>query len=751
MKATWRALRRAPGRTAASVVALALALGAIGVFAVPSVASHSLRDLAARDRLAHLTLDTTPIPDPAALAASPRLADAGITVVETRAVTKAHLTADRDAVWVVGLPPERGGVDVVRASAGRLPRVGGEIAPGARVASALDGADLNGLRVVGTADTAALADADVVYTTRATAEAIGGLSGPNQLVARVADPTRARLDAATDALRAALAEQGVAVTELPLVMPGGRHPMEDGITEISGMIGMLGILAGIVALVLLASTTNAIVTERSRDAAVMRALGAPGRNVRRELRRVALAIATLGLLVGIPLGIVVSNAIARMVLDRFAGITPALGWSPAVALASTAFALVGARLISGRAARRLTRLPLVDALRDRDGVPFGNRFTERAVARLRTGSLNLRMATRSVVRRRGRAVALVAQVTCAVGAVVCVASLTTSVADFNRAELASWRWATMTTAAQPGAPFVAASVDAGGPARASGPGIEAGLETTGRLGDDWELDVWGVTPQTAMLDTRVSTGRWLDGTPGEVVVAEKIARQLGYAVGDEVTIGLASGSTTMRIVGLHPIRGVTAFVDRADLGARLGVPGGADTIWSTGDGASRAAATVAAGSTVTETVRRADLYAADGAGRDAIVGIFVAIGAVVAGVATIGVVSTVGLGLHERRRELAVVRALGGRRSRVRRLVVTELVPLAAFGWAFGLVLGWAASWAIMLFFETSSGVELGHVFATVAAPATALGVGILVVMLGVGAARSLDRHPPGAILRAAS
>ena len=47
-----RTMRRAPARLLASVVAIALAVGAIGVFAVPGVASGTLRDLAADDRLA---------------------------------------------------------------------------------------------------------------------------------------------------------------------------------------------------------------------------------------------------------------------------------------------------------------------------------------------------------------------------------------------------------------------------------------------------------------------------------------------------------------------------------------------------------------------------------------------------------------------------------------------------------------------------------------------------------------------------
>ena len=743
MRATWRALRRARGRTAASVLALALAVAAIGVFAVPAVTQDSLRRIAADDRLAHITLDTTPIPDPAALAGVP-----GLTAVATRAVVTVPSGPDGATVTLVGVEPAGSNasaastVDVVRASDGRLPRADDEVALGHRRAGPAIGSRLpagaESLRIVGTADTAALAGEDVVYTTGATAERLGGIAGPNQVVARVADPTAEHLDAAVVALRRALAEQGVTLTALPIRLPGGAHPVEDSITEISTMIGMLGVVAGIVALVLLASTTNAIVTERSRDAAIMRALGAPGRTVRRELRRVALAIAALGLLVGLPLGLVVTNVIARMVLDRFAGITPALGWAPAVVVGSVVFALVGARLISGRAARRLTRLPLAEALRDREGVPFGRRLLDRLAARVRAGTLALRVAVRSTIRRRGRATALVAQIACAVGAAVCVASLVTSVGDFNRRELTSWTWATTTTPADPGYPYDTALVDAT-------PDTEAGLWAEGRTGE-WYFDVWGMDPGTRMVDPSVTAGTWLDGTPGTAVMAAHIAEQLGYRVGDTVTLELATGPARWRIVGLHGIHGVSLFVDREDLSGRLGAAERANVIWS--DAALPPALTAGAVST---TVPRADLYAADEADRSAIVGIFVAIGVIVSGVATLGAVSTVGVSIFERRRELAVMRALGARRAQVRRLLGMELAPLGAVGWALGLGFGWVAARGIMGFFETSSGIDLGYTFAAAAVPVAAIAVAGFVALVATASARSLDRRAPATILRAAS
>ena len=738
----WRDLRRARGRTITCVIALALAIGTIGVFAVPSVARTSLRRLAARDHMAQLTVDSTPIPNVAALADV-----RGVEEITTRVVGTERLT-DGDDVKVVGMDFADAAVDRVTPRTGRLPAAPGEAIVSPDVAHALDGrttvrVDGATLRVVGVGETSVFAGMPVVYTDSATARSVTGIPAPNQIAVRVADPTEAALDRMETRVRHALAAQGVSITALPLVFAGGAHPMEEGTTQISTMIGMLGIVAGIVALVLLASTTNAIVTERSREASVMRALGGSRREVRRTLRRVALAIALLGAAIGIPLGILVSNVIARMVLEKFAGITPGLAVSVPVMIGSLLFAVVGARLISGRAARRVTRIPLVEALRDRDGAPFGRRLGDRIAGHLPTGGAWGRLAVRSSVRRRGRAIALVAQVACAVGAAVTVASLGTSVASFNQAELSSWTWSTTTMPRDPGYPYPAAAVTAASP----GTVREAALYADGRI-DDWDFEVWGVDPATTMLDPKVDTGRWLDGAPTPAgapqpaVMASHIADQLGYEVGDTVTMDLATGPARFVIVGEHPIHGVSLFVARDGLASVLGAEGRANVVWARGPGEPTL------GGVTSETVRRADLYAEDKSARTAVLAIFMAIGVVVVGVATLGVVSTVGMSLYERRRELAVLRALGGRRSQLTRLIALELAPLAIAGLAIGAVAGYFAAMAIMGFFEASSGIDLGYAFATGSVTIAAVAVLVGVVLVARTAAGRLARRSPAVALR---
>ena len=61
MRSMLRQFWRAPGRILASVIALALSVGAIGVLAVPTVSESTLHEAVGRDGLADIIVDTTPL------------------------------------------------------------------------------------------------------------------------------------------------------------------------------------------------------------------------------------------------------------------------------------------------------------------------------------------------------------------------------------------------------------------------------------------------------------------------------------------------------------------------------------------------------------------------------------------------------------------------------------------------------------------------------------------------------------------
>ena len=737
-----RSLRRAPARMIASVLAIALAVGAIGVFAVPDVASGTLREIARIDRLAHVSADVRPVSATDLSHVRERLDSRGIIVdsLEGQIIRTLDI-GGLGNVTVVGVDPENQQIDRVSAVEGRLPIGPDELLVSDGMAEIGDHfeTESGSLEVVGIGGSAWWAAEEVAFADLATARSLTGLEGFNRVVLRLDDPADDNLDAAVVVLREALPEVGSAFTSFPRTVPDGAHPIESDLEQISFLIGLLGVVAGVVALTLLASTTNTLIAERTREVAVMRALGGRRRALRIRLRRIALAIAVAGVAIGIPLGLVVANVIARMVLQRFVGLTPDLGYSLTVIVASAAFALIGARLVAARASRRVTRTPLAAALRDREGAPFGRRIGDRLLARIPTGGLIGRLAVRHSAHRRARTVAIVAQTAAGVAAILVVTSLGSSVTAFEDAEIEPWVWDSATYAVDPGLPFSAEET-------ATGASTEVGIEVLGEL-DGWEVDVIGLEPDTRVIDNEVREGEWLGSVPEGVVLTHGFARHQGIAVGDTVEVELASGPVTYPVVGLHRWRSVAVIVPLDVLAADLGFSGGANVIYSLD---STTEIPVEPG-VATSTVTPEQLNAEDAAARKAVVAIFGAIGLVVAVVALLGVASATAVSLFERRHELAALRAIGGTEAHVRRTLLLELVPLALVASGLGAVGGWYGAHAIIGVFEESNAIEIGTVFDHSTIPAAAAVVVGAVTIIAILAARASGRRPAAATLREAA
>ncbi len=742
MRRVLRELGRAPARILTAVFALALAVAAIGVFAVPDVSAASLREAAKADGLPSIVFHST---DTAAVDVTSLVESVpGVERVEIQAETVVSPTmAPEDLLEVIGHDIESQEMDVLRLTDGRLPAASGEVVVTegiAPIGTLIEVTPTRGppldLEVVGVGSTSYWAGEEVAFASTETVADLGGLVGTNRFVVRADDDSADALRALVDDVREALATEGITLTEFPLTVPDGTHPIESEISEISSLIGMLGVVAGIVALVLLGSTTNTLITERTQEVAVMRALGARTRPLRRRLRRLAVGIAAAAAVIGIPLGVVIANYIARMVLEEFLGMTPGFAVSWQVVVGSILFALIGARVVAARAARRVTKIELAAALRDRDGSPYGRRLGERLAAKVRLTGLLDRAALRNGFHRRARSLATIAQITAAMAALMIITSLTTSVNDFNAAEVEPWQWQSATAPA--GGDL---SIDAG---IADGtPGAEAVIDVYGEY-DSWDVEFFGMSTDTRMIDTTVDDGTWLTGGDGQAVVATGFAAHNGIELGDVVEVDLASGPHQYEVVGLHPYIGRTMFIETGQLAADLGAPGMANRVLSL-DAAS--GVELPGASTV--------VYAAgaeeERAARDMIVKIFGAIGLVIVSVAGMAVASGLAVGLYERRHEFAALQAMGGRRRHVFRMVSAELLPLAIAGIGLGLVAGYAGAKWIMDSFSSANAVELGFTYATGAVPVAVAVVVFGSLLLAGLIVRRATRLPVAVTLRGAS
>ena len=627
-------------------------------------------------------------------------------------------------------------MDVLQISDGRLPTGFGEIATTPATGDIGETIVVSGAsyEIVGHGSTLWWSDSDVLYADIATAEPLVG--GTNRLAVTAADDSADELRRVSEAIRERLQAAGANYTEFPEYLPNGSTPIDADIEQVSMLIGLLGVFAGLIALVLLAGTTNTLITERSREVAVMRALGGRNRPLRRRLRRIAMGITAAALVIGLPLGVFISNLIARMVLEEFVGITPdfAIDWR--VLVGSAVGALLGARLVSARAARRVTNQPLATALRDRDGAPFGERWAHRAMTRIPTGGLLGRIAARTSLRRPGRTIAVVTQISAAVGAAFLIPSLVSSVNGFNTSSQAPWQWESMSGARDSGLP-IDTSTDIG-------PDTEFGVWTEGEI-DDWNVDVYGVQPVTDMFVADLRGGSWLRPGDRSVVMSAGFAERRGYDLGDRIELDLAGGPVEYTVIGTVEDFGRAVYIDRHVVAADLGAPGMANIVWS---GASEPALDVPV---ALWTATADEIAADDAAGRDAIVMIFGAIGVIVAGVAALAVMSSMIVSLFERRHELAAMQALGASRRRLRFLLFRELAALGVLGLIGGLALGAYGTRGIIGSFEASNAVNIGVVDSIGAIPFISAGTFVGLGLLAMIVVRSAARRPVAVTLRGAA
>ncbi|MDL4815799.1 ABC transporter permease [Actinomadura opuntiae] len=247
-----------------------------------------------------------------------------------------------------------------------------------------------------------------------------------------------------------------------------------------------------------------------------------------------------------------------------------------------------------------------------------------------------------------------------------------------------------------------------------------------------------------VLDLDVAQGS-LAG-PGTFAVSKKIADDRGWRPGSRVGLTFADGTTQQVTVG--------AVYEATDLTGDYLVP---RTIWDAHTRQPldtrafvqlRAGASVAsARDTLTalakpygapEVETRGDFIAAQTADMNGFIAVVYGMLALAIIVALLGIANTLSLSVHERTRELGLLRAVGATRPQIRSMVRWESVIVALFGTAGGLGLGVFLGWGL--------GAALGDPFA---APPVQLAVIALVgaVAGALAAVRPARRAARRAIL----
>ena len=616
-----------------------------------------------------------------------------------------------------------------------------------------------------------------------------GNSAPAELRAQLQDGMRADIEV-LDHAHGADADSGD---------PGAAD--RDTLVAIFGVLGGIG---GTVALFVVAGTFALAIAQRRRETAVLRALGATPRQVRRLIAAEALIVsvvaAALGALAGRPLAL----AIVGFLADHGAaprGFELGHSWIPLAAAIGGGIGMAQLAVIA--AARRAGRVRPAEALREvaiehsRPGIlqllsgvlclagggAMAMIFSGEAALAfailggilLATGTALLGrwllgapaaalswpmrllgapglLASTSLAANRWRTAALATPIVLIVMLVGTQSVLQTSAQRQTERVTAARVTADHVVVGRDNAPLPSGSV-----AQLAGlPGVDraVGMVQTDvflldrGLGWDTPWPAAGISsPADGALDLRVTSGRLRDVHGLAVAVSEVVATEGGLEVGDVVRARMAdTRAATLRVAAVYDRpAGLGDLVLDPTLARGHATSRTDDAIFVSGGAAvRRSLAGYAASHPGVQVMTRPEyLSTLHAAGNDQAWGVWlvVALGALFAALALI---NTAAMAMSERRAELATIRLLGGTAGQITRTVALELAPAMLVGVAAG------AAVAGLAIFGVPDGVR-GIPLVVPAAVMSGLLAGILILAVATGAVstRLALRASPAAAMRA--
>jgi putative ABC transport system permease protein len=265
--------------------------------------------------------------------------------------------------------------------------------------------------------------------------------------------------------------------------------------------------------------------------------------------------------------------------------------------------------------------------------------------------------------------------------------------------------------------FSGASID---PAFA--PAVEAtdAIETAAAMAigpalvDGVESEVTAVDPArfAAVLDLGTVAGDMGALQPGRFAASADEAASRGWVLDDDVEVTLVDGSSrTLTLGALYTETDIAGdlVVDVADVNRSAGFEGDLAVLIGIADGVDEetAAATVDSigeefGTPATQTrTQYVDSVVSE---VQTLLGLIYGLLALAILIAVMGIANTLALSMHERTRELGLLRAVGQTRSQLRTTVRWEALLIALFGTTAGVGLGVFLGWALTRAVATQEG-----------------------------------------------
>jgi putative ABC transport system permease protein len=513
-----------------------------------------------------------------------------------------------------------------------------------------------------------------------------------------------------------------------------RHFFQDFLDGLFFLLGVMGLLALILGLLLVYNTVNAIISQQVDQIGVMKAIGAKTGQILRLYLTNIVIYGLLALLVALPLAILGAWGIANWLIVSFNGDPVDFTVAPLAILAMVIIALLAPLLASLIPISSGAHITVREAI-STYGLSTGAGLLDRALARVQRISRMVLLTLTNTFRNKWRVVLL--QVTLVLSGLIFMMVLSVrdsvvytfgdilfSILNYNVSFLLEdterISHIEALTLAHPEVKAVEMWGFGGGTIRLAGkPESE----------DDEGVTLFGVPLPTALYGHQLRAGRWLEPTDTHAIVLNlQLAEDAGVGVGDWVTIQQGTrNETNWLVVGLlfDPVITDSAHVPRQTLLREIGSVNKAQTVFiqTTRDDLESEIA-IAKDLRVyykQNQVKVSPQPGVFGFGGDSaletaqtiinqfnfVIVLLGLMAVIIGGVGSIALSGALSLSVLERRREIGVMRAIGASSWVIARLFIGEGLLLGWLSWLIALPLGLPAGQLMLRGLAAAIGFDL--------------------------------------------
>lgn len=501
-----------------------------------------------------------------------------------------------------------------------------------------------------------------------------------------------------------LRERGHVVREIQ-IPPPGRHPHQGQMDAVMLMLNTFAVFALLLSGVLVGSSVASMMARQVREIGVMKTIGARSGQIAGLYLAMMLVLGAGALVLAVPLSVAGARAVAGMAaanLNIQIQSTAIPWWVFAVQCAAGLLVPVGAAAVPVVRASGMTVRRAIDDTRG-TAQGFGARRLDAWLSRWHSVNAAILLGIRNTFRNRGR-LAMTLSLLAAAGAMFITGLNTSKAWSLRLSEVNSGRKydvAIRFQHPQPAEDAVAVARGVPGVARATPWGVAsaswgraAGPPVVHTYPDKGHgtFQVVGTPADTNDVKFPVLAGRWLRAGDDDVVVLNHMAAGAvpDVRVGSSVTISVNGEPHDWRVIGIVRDLGspATAYVSSSTFGRMTHTAGTTELLAVT----TRAQESAARADVIRRVERAVDgagmhidiavpvemLRTAVGEHMAVLLGLILALAALMTLVGLLGLAASMSTGVLERTRELGVMRAVGAAPGVIQRVILGEGVLVGA-------------------------------------------------------------------------